>query len=69
MVHAGAKVSLSETPMDSSTWPFKNWQVESVYPHNGQPDMVVNMTSTATSMTVKSNDNYSITATYVVAGG
>ena len=76
LVHAGVKVQVSETPT-SSTWPFTGCEVQSVYPpgdagppaRSGKPDKVVDRTtgSSSTSIVVKSNDNYSITATYVPA--
>lgn len=56
-VHAGSKVHLSQTPTDSGTWPFSGWSVKA-------KDTSFHRTSTSSTIKVKSNDSYHITATY-----
>lgn len=60
-VHAGVPVKVSQTTNDPTTWPFEGWTVKAV---NGGGSS----RPSASSITVKSNDDYDITATYVVAG-
>jgi len=59
-VHAGVKVHLTETPTDSTTWPFSKWQIDAV---NGG----ASRSSTNTTIDVKSHDDYNISAVYVLA--
>ena len=54
--HAGAVVHLTETPTSPSTWPFSKWTVQSV---NGG----VKTNPKTSAITVKSNDDYDVTAT------
>jgi|SRR5579872_4632027 len=57
---AGAKVKLTQTPLDSQTWPFKSWTVK----QNGKTK-----TSSASSTKVKlSSPKVTVTALYVLAG-
>jgi predicted lipoprotein with Yx(FWY)xxD motif len=58
-VHAGVKIALSETATSPASWPFSGWSVQ---PVNGGKSS----TSTKPSITVKSNDDYNVTATYVL---
>jgi Secreted repeat of unknown function len=59
-LHAGVTFHLTQTPYQSSTWPFTGWTIKSA-------DGGVNKSPTASTVTVKSNDDYTITATYTPA--
>ncbi len=57
---ASAKLKLTQSPLDSQTWPFKSWTVK----EGGKTK-----TSSATSMTVKlTSSKVRVTALYVLAG-
>jgi predicted lipoprotein with Yx(FWY)xxD motif len=60
-LHAGVTIHLSEIAHSPSTWPFSQWTVKSM--NSGGS---TNPTSSA--VVVKSNDDYDVTATYVLSG-
>jgi predicted lipoprotein with Yx(FWY)xxD motif len=58
-MHAGVKVTLSQSAYSPSSWPFQGWVSK---PADGG----ANKTSSASSLTVLSNDSYEIDANYVL---
>jgi predicted lipoprotein with Yx(FWY)xxD motif len=61
-LHAGVQLTFTQTPTDQTTWPFQMWEVKSADGH-------VNVTSSNSLIKVKSNDDYTVNADYVAAGG
>lgn len=59
-IHAGVSLKLTQTATDQTTWPFQGWTIKSA-------DGGVNRSPTGSTVTVKSNDNYTVTATYTPA--
>ncbi|HEV3310043.1 MAG TPA: hypothetical protein VG815_05960 [Chloroflexota bacterium] len=57
-VHAGVKVSLSETANSPSTWPFSGWKTLAIDGGNRS-------SSSKSSISLTANDNYDVTAKYV----
>jgi predicted lipoprotein with Yx(FWY)xxD motif len=58
-IHAGVSVKLTETPTSPGNWRFDGWMATPV-------DGGVTMTPKTTSITIKSNDSYTIHANYVI---
>jgi len=58
-VHAGAKVTLTEKPTSPTTWPFSGWKA--VAAGSGSTSA-----SKKSSFFLTSNDDYGVTATYVL---
>jgi len=59
-LHAGVALKLTQTATSQATWPFQGWTIKSA-------DGGVNKSPSASTVSVKSNDNYTVTATYTPA--